>query len=190
MARRGERGGGGAEGGSTEAGQGAPDGERESDPSTPLLSEVEVLMALAQLDLESALAYDAAAELVDDGELAQQLREFAEDHRRHLQGIGRVLAREGGEGLEAPGSKATGLLAELTRISGPLGEEALVLTLLANEQITNLTYEDALAYEWGGDEERMLERFRADEERHMRWLSDRHDVLHGPPRPPAPGAPA
>lgn len=153
------------------------------------LSELEVLMALAQLDLEAALAYEAAAEVVEDGEIEEQLGEFARDHRRHIEGIARVLSTGGGAGLSRPPSRATGLLAELARLSAPLGAGALVLTLLADEQLTNLSYEDALAYEWDDLHEAMLEQFRADEERHMRWLSDKADALNRPaPDQPSPSA--
>jgi rubrerythrin len=159
--------------------------EAEAGDAGPMLSELELLMALAQLDLESALAYEAAAELVRDEEIEQQLRAFARDHRRHVDAVGRLLEADGGAGLAAPPSRATGLLSQLARLSGPLGPEAIVLTLLANEQLTNLGYEDALAYEWGRDREQLLQQFRADEERHMMWLSDRHDLFRGRAGAPA-----
>lgn len=162
---------------------------RQGGGAEATLSEVEVLMALAQLDLEAALAYEAAAEVVEDRDIAEQLGAFAQDHRRHIEGVARVLSEDGGAGLAAPPSGATGLLAELARLAAPLGAGALVLTLLANEQLTNLSYEDALAYEWGEEHESLLEQFRAEEERHMRWLSDAADELHrtteDPPGPPA-----
>jgi rubrerythrin len=158
---------------------------REGSDAQATLSEVEVLMALAQLDLETALAYEAAAEVAEDEEIEEQLRQFARDHRRHIEGVARAMSAGGGAGLSGPPSRATGLFAELARLSAPLGAGALVLTLLADEQLTNLTYEDALAYEWDHLHEAMLEQFRAEEERHMRWLSDKADALHrtGPDQP-------
>ncbi|BDG02210.1 ferritin-like domain-containing protein [Anaeromyxobacter oryzae] len=150
---------------------------QEEGQEEPLLSDVEVLASLARLDLEAALAYEAAAEVAEDGELAAQLRRFGEDHRRHVDGLASVLEREGAAELAPSEDTVAPMLAGLARLAAPLGPESLVLAILADEQLTNLSYEDALAYDWDEDEEQLLEGFRADEERHMRWLSDRHDAF-------------
>ena len=150
---------------------------QESASASDLLAPEEVLATLAQLDLESALAYEAAAGLVSDPEIRGTLGGFARDHRLHVEALNGVLETEGEGVLAAREPERMPLLAGLARLSGPIGPEALALALLANEQLTNLSYEDALAYEWDAASERMLEGFRADEERHMRWLSDKHDEL-------------
>jgi rubrerythrin len=150
---------------------------QDSASASDLLAPEEVLATLAQLDLESALAYEAAAGIAGDPEIRATLGGFAHDHRLHVEALNGVLETEGEGVLAARESERMPLLAGLARLAGPIGPEALALALLANEQLTNLSYEDALAYEWDSTSERMLEGFRADEERHMRWLSDKHDEL-------------
>jgi rubrerythrin len=167
--------------------RGKPAPQEGANASEPLLAPEEVLASLALLDLESALAYEAAVEIASDVEIRRTLREYSEDHRRHVEALNRTLEQLGEGALAARDSDRMPLLAGLARISGPIGPEALALSLLANEQLTNLSYEDALAYQWDEQNERMLEGFRADEERHMRWLSDKHDELtRAAPEQPSP----
>ena len=161
----------------TDRPRGSPAPQEGASASEALLAPEEVLASLAQLDLESALAYEAAVEIARDPEIRRTLGEFAKDHRRHVDALNRILEAEGEGMLAAREPDRMPLLAGLARISGPIGPEALALALLANEQLTNLSYEDALAYQWDTTSERLLEGFRADEERHMRWLSDKHDEL-------------
>jgi rubrerythrin len=157
--------------------RGRPAQQEGASASEPLLAPEEVLASLAQLDLESALAYEAAVEIASDPEIRRKLREFSEDHRRHVEALNGALEQLGEGVLAAREPDRMPLLAGLARISGPIGPEALALALLANEQLTNLSCEDALAYQWDAQSERMLAGFRSDEERHMRWLSDKHDEL-------------
>ncbi len=150
------------------------------------ISPAELIATLARLDLEAALAYDAAADLCGDPELSRQLTRFAHDHRRHVEELNRVLAREG-EPEPAPPEGGAAVLAGIVKVAGPLGPDVIVVALLGNEQLTNLSYDAALAYEWDGEDEALLERFVADERRHLAWLAQRHEALAG--RAAGPGQP-
>ncbi|MGC3996718.1 MAG: hypothetical protein QM767_03970 [Anaeromyxobacter sp.] len=150
------------------------------------VSPGELLAALARLDLEAALAHEAAAEACEDQALAERLRGFAADHRRHLARLAPLLAAEGEAPLDEarPGAP---LLRGLILVAAPLGPEVLLAALIADEQLTNLSYEGALAYEWEADVEAVVLACRADEERHFAWLAERHDALGT--RPPPAGHP-
>ncbi|WP_041448591.1 ferritin-like domain-containing protein [Anaeromyxobacter sp. Fw109-5] len=150
-------------------------GPEHDDLLEVALTPAEVLAALARLDVEAALAYEAAAGLADDDETVRQLRRFGRDHRRHAE----VLARLIGE-REAEREPAQPVLPGLARVAAGLGPGSLTLALLANEQLTNLAYEDVLAYAWDEAVERLLMELRADEERHLRWLSERHGLSATP----------
>ncbi len=153
---------------------GAQDGRHEVE-----IAAVELVASLAGLDLEAALAHEAAADLCADEDLERHLREFAEDHRVHVDALNEALEAEG-EPAAAPAAPPGGpVFAGLVRISGPLGDEVIVVTLLGDEQLTNLGYDAALAYEWDRDVETMLRRFQEDEERHIAWLASKHDALWG-----------
>lgn len=136
----------------------------------------DILSSLARLDLEAALAYEAAAELSPDDEVARQLRSFARDHRRHAGELNRVLEGEGEAAIEETAGDAP-VLAGIMRLAGPLGPDVIVVALLGNEQLTTLGCDAAVAYSWGEEVQAMLERFAADERRHLAWLAERHDAL-------------
>lgn len=169
----------------TETRRERPEGRADGGSRTPdddllevALTPAEVLAALARLDVEAALAYEAAAGLADDAETVRQLRRFGRDHRRHAEALARLLGERGG--LEPEGEPAQPVLAGIARVAAGLGPASLTLALLANEQLTNLAYEDVLAYAWDEAVERLLVELRADEERHLRWLSERHGLAATP----------
>jgi rubrerythrin len=141
------------------------------------LAASEMLVALARLDAEAAQAYGAAAESIELPDARGKLREFEQDHLRHVADLKAALERIGEGDLARSLEPQAPLLAAFSRMAAPLGPHAVLMTLLNNEQLTNVTYENALAYEWDEESELMLERNRADEERHFDWLSAKHDEL-------------
>jgi rubrerythrin len=148
---------------------------------------VELVASLARIDLEAALAYEAAAELCADEDLERHLRDFAKDHRAHVDALDEALEAEGEPATAPQAAPGSPVFAGLVRITGPLGDEVIVVTLLGNEQLTNLSYDAALAYEWDRDMDAMLRRFQEDEERHIAWLASKHEALGGDAEQP-PGA--
>jgi rubrerythrin len=147
---------------------------------------VELISALARLDLEAALAYEAAAErTAQDADLAQNLHAFARDHRSHLEALNETLESEG-EDAVGPDATTGGVLAALLGVTGPLGPDVVVVTLLGNEQLTNLAYDAALSYDWDDETGAMLRRFQQDEERHVAWLAEKHERLGAGPEPQGP----
>jgi hypothetical protein len=151
-----------------------PEGEREELE----IAAVELVTALARLDLEAALAHEAAAARCQDEELGRNLRDLARHHRVHVEALNEALEAEGEPAVTRPEPRASAL-AGLVTITGPLGDEVIVVTLLGAEQVTNLAYDAALSYEWDGEVEAMLRRFQGEEERHLAWLAERHDALGG-----------
>ena len=159
----------------------AGDADREKRDEIPA---VELISALARLDLEAALAYEAAAEMAhDDTELARNLGAFAGDHRAHLEALNETLEAEGEDAVGPDGAART-LFVGLLGLTGPLGPDVVVVTLLGNEQLTNLAYDAALSYDWDADTGAMLRRFQQDEERHVAWLAEKHERLGAGREPP------
>ncbi len=164
------------------------DPERPAEIVEVRISPGELLATLARVDLEAALAYDEAAELTPDEPFRTELAGFAEDHRRHFDLLNALLEREGAASVAPPAAGAP-VLAGILQLAGPLGADVIAVALLGNEQLTNLSYDAALAYEWDDATEAMLARFAADEQRHLARLAEKHDELasHAPERPGAPG---
>jgi rubrerythrin len=149
---------------------------------------VELIAALAKLDLEAALAYEAAADFAsEEDELVRTFREFAREHRAHLEALNETLESEGEPAVgtdPGSGSKSGGAIAALLRLTSPLGREIVVVTVLGAEQLTNLAYDAALSYDWDEETGAMLRRFQEHEERHVSWLASEHGRLglsHEPP---------
>jgi rubrerythrin len=139
---------------------------------------VEVLSAVASLDLEAALAYEAGAEaLAGLRDLRSHLLRFRDDHLRHMTALNRLLREFGARPIEPRATPEDYLLRRLARFARPFGPGALVLTLLSDEQMTNGTYELALGLDWDDDVRGLLERHASDEQRHLLWLSDQEDLL-------------
>jgi rubrerythrin len=170
---------------------GAPERDRaaalEGEGFAVEISPAELLTSLARLDLEAALAYETAAELSAERDVARQLGAFAKDHRRHVDALNRILARED-EPTVSAGGGAVPVLPGIMKLAGPLGPEVIVVALLGNEQLTNLSYDGALAYQWDEDVETLLQGFAADEQRHLGWLVERHDRVSGHAASPDPSA--
>ena len=164
--------------------------ERRDTQRVPRVMEVEaspgeLLSALARLDFEAALAYEVAAELSPADDVRRELVAFAQDHRRHAGELNRLLEQEGEAAIPEPADDSA-VLSGLMRLAGPIGSDVLVVALLVDEQLANLSYDAALAYEWQDEAARTIERFGADEQRHLAWLARRHEEIAGPERGPEP----
>ena len=161
-----------------------PDGKRRGpvEPSAGELEgvdEVEVLSALARLDLEVARAYEACAEAAEHGgELRTQLLRFRDEHLWHVEELNQLLLARGGAPLQARAHPDGHLLAPLTRLSSPFGLVALLLSLLLDEQMSNWNHDLALELDWADDGVlAVLEKHRAEEQHHMTWLSEQEEAL-------------
>jgi rubrerythrin len=167
----------------TEPGEGRGSGQQE-DLVEVRISPGELLATLARLDLEAALAYDEAAEATPEEAVRKELERFAEEHRRHFDVLTALLERE--REPNAPSARpGAPLLSGIMQVAAPLGADVIVVALLGNEQLTNLSFDAALAYEWDDETQALLERFAADEQRHLTWLAQKHDELadRAPPDP-------
>jgi hypothetical protein len=169
-----------------DASRGPPRPDQDGEREPVEVAAAELVAALARLDLEAALAHEAAAAASGDGDFARSLRELARDHRVHVEALNEALEAEGEPAVRPAPAPTAPALAGLVAITGPLGDEVIVVTLLGAEQLTNLGYDAALSYEWEGEIETMLRRFQQDEERHVSWLAERHDALGGHAEQPGP----
>ncbi len=141
------------------------------------LEPLQVLRVAARLDLEAALAYGAGAAAVIEAEIREQLLRFRDDHLRHLEALNGLLAAEGGSPIDIPEDNSELLLPSVALIAGALGTDAVLMTLLTNEQMTNGLYDMALQVEWDEELTALMQRHAADEERHLSWLADQVDAL-------------
>ncbi len=134
-----------------------------------LSEQLDCLVAMSRLDLEAAAAYEVAAEAVDDPKLARMLTSFAQDHRRHVELLSERLAEHGVKAARVPDAKQSVLVA-LALAAGAIDDEAVVEAMIANEQLTNGTYDTAA---WVVSEPQLravVDKGRLDERKHLAAL--------------------
>jgi competence ComEA-like helix-hairpin-helix protein len=132
--------------------------------------QVETLTALAQLDLEASAAYELCAEYIADRELRAQLLGFRSDHQRHVRDLNQLIGELHGHPLPLDADVRESVLLKLVGAVSALGLKPAILSMLATEQLTNATYENALELPIDADTIAVLERNFADEQRHLRAL--------------------
>lgn len=131
---------------------------------------VKLLKELVHLDYDAIEAYEAAIDRLDNAEFRSQLAEYCDDHRRHTENLGRHLAELGEEPPSGPDLKRI-LTEGKVVIAGLAGDKAVLTAMLANEQVTNKTYEEALEHADASPEVRAtLAGNLEDERRHRAWL--------------------
>ena len=136
---------------------------------------VKLLEDLVYLDRDAISAYDVAIERIEDTTAASKLREFKQDHERHVQDISRVL-RNMGEEAPHEGDMKEILTTGKVKLGALMGDNAILRAMKSNEDDTNKAYESAVQNSVvGGDHElrSLLERNLADERRHRAWLESR-----------------
>lgn len=152
----------------TDVERGREDEERPEIGEEIDVDDVEALAAVAALDLEAALVYELVADTVEAVELADMLRGFAADHRRHVEDLERIIEEESGARPER--DERGGILYALASTMGQLDDDAAIEALIANERLTNGTYETAQWVVALPQARAVLERNFADEQRHLTSL--------------------
>jgi rubrerythrin len=133
--------------------------------------EIRALLAVARLDMEAAEAYQIAAGEAEDAPLQRMLTSFADDHRRHVDDLVDFARRHHVDVEVKPLDPGGSVLVALASTVGGLDPAAAVEALIANELLTNATYETV---SWlVSDEEALaiVERNGKDEVRHLEALT-------------------
>jgi rubrerythrin len=128
------------------------------------------LRLLARLDVDAAAAYQAAIERVEEQPIKERLNAYRLDHTRHVQDLNEHITRLGGEPVDLTPDIAGLVLRGFTSLSGVLGTRGALAAMLANEQLTNATYEVMRRMRWPAEIQELIEANRADERRHFQWM--------------------
>lgn len=128
------------------------------------------LRKLAQLDVDAIGTYDAALKRVDVPILRDKLSEFRGDHERHVMHLNELIVKLGGQAVtHTPDLKGT-VLTSFTAITSMMGNEAALMAMVGNEEVTTHTYQSALQGDWTVEERSLIERHYGDERRHLEWI--------------------
>ena len=130
------------------------------------------LRSLARLDVDAIGTYDAALKRVDVPMLRDKLLEFRGDHERHVQHLNELIVKLGGERVEHKPDIKGMVLSGFTAATSLMGNEAALIAMIGNEELTTRTYRAALKFDWTPEERAMIERHYGDERRHLDWIKD------------------
>jgi len=134
--------------------------------------ELDALAALAQMDLEAALAYEAAAAIVENEDLRNAINQFAEDHQRHVRDLSELIEQRRGETASQPEEALNSVFTNLVSALAMMGDQEALRGLLGNEQFTNMTYMTAMDVVSDDQALKVIERNFQDEQRHLKFLLD------------------
>jgi rubrerythrin len=135
-------------------------------------SDLNLLIALAELDAEAAEAYRIAAEYTDQVHFRTKLEEFRSDHLRHVENFNRLLTDAGAPEVSTELDEESSAVTMLAASMATMGARAALLAMVANEQLTNATYQAATELPFEEDVARILKEHLTDEQRHLEWLSE------------------
>jgi uncharacterized protein (TIGR02284 family) len=135
---------------------------------------IEIMNDLIQLDVDAVHAYEQAIEACDIVTIQEKLRAFQGDHERHIEDLSRLVRARGAEPKvtrDAKGFLIKGFTAIMSR-----GDHSALMAMRGNEELTNLSYKNALDDVGAEAEVRtVVERNYADEQRHLAWIKDALD---------------
>ncbi|HYO57640.1 ferritin-like domain-containing protein [Archangium sp.] len=132
---------------------------------------LERLNDLIALDYDAVGAYEAAINRIDVESLRMRLREFQQDHGRHIRDLSQVVTRLGGTPRTKPDAKGF-ILKGFTAVTSMMGNEAALQAMRGNEALTNRTYRMALDEDWSDEARVIIERNFSDEQRHLAFIEE------------------
>jgi rubrerythrin len=132
--------------------------------------KVAKLRSLCQLDIDAIGTYDAVLARVHVPMLKEKLTEFRADHVRHVSALNELLMKLGAQVVSDKPDLKGSVLKGFTAITSRLGNEAALVAMVGNEELTSRTYHAALQMNWATDERVLIERHYADERRHLEWI--------------------
>ena len=141
---------------------------------------IDELTSLLQLDHDAASAYDAAIDKFGEGDIKEHLKQFRDDHNRHVIELSNTIDSLG---VKAPVPElvitdaiANGILS----LQNEKNKQAVLDTLYMVEQITNKSYGDAMNQQFPEQLKNLLQRNLSDEQRHREFISSELPVTQAP----------
>ncbi len=140
----------------------------------------EALANLIELDFAAAASYQEAIECVKSSTLRAKLREFKDDHQRHIQECGDLLHKMGMEPPTSAGIKQIFTQGKIL-FAHLMGDKVILKALESNEEDTVVAYERLNTHPGKTeDASEILARGLTDEQRQQAWLEQTIEELDTP----------
>jgi uncharacterized protein (TIGR02284 family) len=131
--------------------------------------EIEALNELIGLDYDAVSAYESAIKGIHEEPIRAQLRQFQDDHRRHITELSAAVRTFGGKPRESTDVKGF-FIKSFTAITSSMGTEAALMAMRGNEKLTTKNYSEARNKDFSAAVKPILERGWQDETRHLSWI--------------------
>lgn len=132
---------------------------------------VEAVKNLVELEYDTKEAYEEAIKRLEYNSNKTKLREFCEDHEKHIIALSKLLQNHNeqapvqSKGIKSWISKGKVIIADI------VGDRSILLAMASNEKDTNKAYERMNArHDRWDDSKNILKIALADEKRHKEWL--------------------
>ncbi len=131
---------------------------------------INLLKELFHLDVDAIAAYEQALDHIDDPEIHRQIKEFRQDHIRHVSTLRDEIRRMGGVSPDPKPDLKGILIGGFTALRSLTGTEGALKAMKGNEEITNKTYRAALAKELPKELMKVIRSHYEDEQRHLQYI--------------------
>ncbi|MDF3046983.1 MAG: hypothetical protein K0R73_101 [Candidatus Midichloriaceae bacterium] len=132
---------------------------------------IDAIKDLIELDYDAVEAYEVAINRLNNEEYKAKLKEFTDDHRRHIEELSDLIEKHGGTAPTGPSMVKQWITKGKVVVADIMGDEMILAAMLDNERDTNTAYEkiDGRNDQWP-DGEGIIKRGLEDERRHKAWL--------------------
>jgi len=138
---------------------------------------VEALKNVIEVDYDAVEAYDAAISRLNNEHFKSALKNFKDDHLRHIKELSNLLRKRNEKTPEGPDIKQW-LTKGKVIIANLMGDGAIIDAMISNEKDTNCAYQNINEREdiWD-DAKEILKRGLEDEKRHKDWLEKNKEKI-------------
>lgn len=129
-----------------------------------------MLTNLIYLEYDAIAAYDSTVDRLSDQSLAQQIRQFRDDHHQHLNVLKEIAAQAGAE-IPEHGDMKQMLTTGKVAMASLAGDKAILKAMKTNEDDTVAAYDRARSHQDVISASRdFFDKAFSDEERHRQWM--------------------
>jgi len=140
---------------------------------------IEILIDLAQLDIDAVEAYHQALERIDNKPIFDEINKFKNDHVRHIEELSALITKFGGAPPEKSKDIKGYLIEGFTALRSITGTEGALNAMETNEKVTNAKYKEAIEKNLNYPAEIMevLQRNYSDERHHLSYIQDQLEKI-------------
>lgn len=133
-------------------------------------------VALLELEYDALEAYEVAIDKLENTQYKQKMRDFKEDHQRHVKELSQLLTAHRISDIPTGPSGKQWLTKGKVALGSLMGDKAILLAMDTNEDDTNTAYERMVERDdiWAYAKD-FLRGALADERKHKAWIEkERH----------------